>query len=55
MIDIDREIRKKLSMRITLIPIVFCALGIILKGLDKRLEELEIRRSIKTIQSTQHC
>ena len=39
-------------MWVTLIAIVVGALGTVLKGLEKRLEELEISGRIETIQTT---
>ena len=33
-------------MRVTVIPIVYSALGTVLKGLQRRLEKLEIRGRI---------
>ena len=39
-------------MKITVIPIVIGALGTLLKGLLKRLDDLEIRGQIETIQTT---
>ena len=36
----------------TMILIVFDVLGMVPKGLEKRLEELEIRGRIETIQTT---
>ena len=36
----------------TVILIVLCALGMVLKGLVKRLEEFEFRRRIETIETT---
>ena len=40
-------------MKVTMIPIVFSALGTVLKDLkNKRREELEIRRRIETNQTT---
>ena len=39
-------------MGVTVVPIVVGALGTVPEGLDKRLEELEIRERIKTIQTT---
>ena len=39
-------------MRVMAVPVVVGALGMILKDLEKRLEELEIRERIKTIQTT---
>ena len=44
--------KKKGNMRVTVIPIVVGAPGTVLKGLAKRLEELEIQGGIKTIQTT---
>ena len=38
-------------MKVTLIPIVIDVLVTILKGLVKRLEDLEIRGQAKTIQT----
>ena len=35
------------------IPVVIDAIGIILKGLVKRLEDLEIRGQVETIQTTE--
>ena len=41
-------------MKMTEIPIkVIGALGTVLKGLEKRLDELEIRGRIETIQTTE--
>ena len=51
-LDLAREQRKLWKMRITMIPIVIIALGTVFKGLEKRVEELEIRGRIKTIQTT---
>ena len=50
-LDITRELKKLWNMRVTVIPIVAGALGTFPKGLEKRLEELEIRRRIETIQT----
>ena len=38
-------------MKVTVIPIVIGSLGTILKGSMKRLEDLEIRRQVETIQT----
>ena len=43
---------KKWNMKETVIPIVIGALESIPKGLVKRLEDLETRRQIETIQTT---
>ena len=39
-------------MRVTVLPIVIGKLGMVPKGLERRLEELEIGGQIKTIQIT---
>ena len=39
-------------MKVTILPIVIGALGIITKGLLKDLEDLEIGRRVETIQTT---
>ena len=44
--------KKLWHMRMTVIPIVDGALGIVAKGLENRLEELEIRKRIETISTT---
>ncbi len=43
-LDLARELRKLWNMRATVIPIVVSAFGTVLEGLERRLEELEIRR-----------
>ena len=40
------------NMRVMVIPIVVCALGTVLKGFGRGLEELEIRGRIETIHIT---
>ena len=39
-------------MKVTIVPIVICALGTITKGLLKGLEDLEIGGRVETIQTT---
>ena len=39
------------NMKVAVIPIVVGALGTVLKGLEKKLEGMEIRERIKTIQT----
>ena len=39
-------------MKVTVIPIVIGALGTVTEGLGKRLEDLEIRGQVETIQTT---
>ena len=52
-LDLASELKKKLwNMKVTMIPIVIGALGIIPKGLAKRLDDLEIRGQVKTIPTT---
>ena len=51
-LDLARELRKLWNMRVKVIPIVIGALGTIPKGLEKSLDELEIRGRIETIQTT---
>ena len=51
--NLIREVKKKLwDMKVTEIPIVICVLGTIPKGLVKRLDDLEIREQVETIQTT---
>ena len=47
-----REWKKLWNMRVKVIPIVVGALEMVPKSLGKRLEELEIRGRIETIQTT---
>ncbi len=52
-LDLARELKKKLwNMKVTIIPIIICALGTVTKGLIKGLEDLEIRGRVETIQTT---
>ena len=50
--DLGRELKKLWNMKVTVIPFVIGALGKITKGLIKGLEDLEIRKQMKTIQIT---
>ena len=43
---------KQWNMRETVISIVFSALGMFLKGLKKKLEELEIRGKLVIVKTT---
>ena len=45
-------LRKLLNTTVTVIPIVIGALGIIAKGLESELKELDIGGRTKTIQTT---
>ena len=51
-LDLARELKKLWNMRVKVIPFVVGALGTVPKCLEKRLEDLEIRGSIETIQTT---
>ena len=42
-LDLARELRKLWNKRMIVIPVVVSMLELVLKGLQKRLEELEIR------------
>ena len=48
-LDPGRELKKLWKMKETFIPIVIGDLGIVTKGLIKRLEDLEKRREMETI------
>ena len=43
---------KNTDMKVTIIPIVIGAFGTVTKGLFKGLEDLEVGRRVKTIQTT---
>ena len=47
-----RELKKLWNIKVTVIPIVISALGPVTKGLVQRLEHLEIRERVETIQTT---
>ena len=51
-LDLARELKKLWNMKVTIVPIVICALGTITKGLLKGLEDLEVGRRVETIQMT---
>ena len=51
-LDFARELKYQLDIKVTLMPIIISALGTVRKGLEKRLEELEIRGRIELIQTT---
>ena len=50
--DLSRELKKLWHMKVTVILIVLGTLGIISKGLIKRLEDLEIKGQVETIKIT---
>ena len=47
-----RELKKLWNMKVTNIPIVIGAFGIVTKGLSKGLEDLEVNGRVETIQTT---
>ena len=51
-LDLARELKKLWNMKVTIVPIVIDALGIITKGLLKGLEDLEVGGRVETIQTT---
>ena len=51
-LDLARELKKLLNMKVTIVPIVIGALGTITKGLLKGLEDLEVGGQVETIQTT---
>ena len=48
-LNLAKELKKLWKMKVTVIPMVIGALGIVTKRLVKRLEDLEIRGQVKTI------
>ena len=51
-LDLARELKKLLNMKVTIVPIVIGAFGTITKGLLKGMEDLEIGGRVETIPST---
>ena len=51
-LDLARELKKLWNMKVTIVPIVIGALGIITTGLLKVLKELEVGGRVETIQTT---
>ena len=51
-LDIARELKKLWNMQVTIIPIVIGAFGIVTKGLQMGLEDLEVGGPVETIQMT---
>ena len=47
-VDLAREIKIIMNIKVTMIPIIIGALGAIPKGLAKGLEDLEIRGQVET-------
>ena len=52
-LDLARELKKPLNMKVTIVPIVIGALGTVTKGLLKGLEDLEVGGRVETIQTTE--
>ena len=50
--DFARELKKLWNEKVTIIPIVIGAFGIVTKGLLKGLEDLEVGGRVETIQTT---
>ena len=51
-LDLARELKKLWNVKVTIIPIVIGAFGIVTKRLLKGLEDLEVDGRVKTIQTT---
>ena len=51
-LDLARELKKLWNMQVTNVPIVIGAFGTVTKGLQKRLEDLEVGGRVETIQTT---
>ena len=51
-LDLDKELKKKWNMEVTVISIIISALGTVVKRLVQGLSDLEIRGQVKTIPTT---
>ena len=53
-LDLARELKKKKqwNVKVTIIPIVIGAFGTVIKGISKKLEDLEVGGRVETIQTT---
>ena len=51
-LDLARELKKLWNMKVTIVPIVIGALGTVIKGLFKGLEDVEVGGRVETIQTT---
>ena len=51
-VDLARELKKLWNIKMKVIPLVLIVLGALPKGLERGLEQLEIKERIKTIQTT---
>ena len=50
-LDFTRKLKKLWNMKVTFIPIVIGALGTVIKGLIKGLEDLKIKGQVVTIET----
>ena len=48
-LDLARDLKMLLNMKVTVMPVIVGTLGTVLKKLEKRLGEMEIRGRLKTI------
>ena len=48
-LDLARKLKKLWNMKVSIIPIVIDVFGTVMKGLLKRVEDLEIRGRVETI------
>ena len=51
-LDLGRELKKPLNMKVAVIPILINVLGTVIEKLQKELEDLQIRGRVETIQTT---
>ena len=51
-LDLARKLKTLWDMKVSVIPIVIGFLGTVIKGLVQKLEDLEIRGRVETIQTT---
>ena len=51
-LEIAKELKKIWNMKVTIIPIEIGAFGTVIKGLLKRLEDLEVGGQVGIIQTT---
>ena len=50
--DVARELKKLRNMKVTIMPIVIVALGIVTKGMVQGLDDLEITERVETVRTT---
>ena len=51
-LDLAWELKKLQNVKVTILPIVISALGTVIKGLIKRVKDLEIRGRVEAIHTT---